>query len=100
MTDHSPEVQSAITTLAEAGITPEAYIRAYWAQNPPAQPDDASQVTVRLWAYGTTTADYDRDEWRQAVDADELDHLIDHDASDLDTDTLIVDGHGAIIEPY
>lgn len=98
MTDQ--QTTEAMAAAVQAGVTPEQYIRAYWTANPPAQPDDASQMTVRLYAYGATTADYDRAQWRQAVADDMLDHLIDHDASDLDTDTLIVDGDGAIVEAY
>lgn len=94
------EIHTAQQTLIAAGVTPERYMRAYWTANPPAQPDDESKMTVRLYAYGATTAEYDREEWRQAVDDDMLDHLIDHDASDLETNTLLVDGDGAIVEPY
>jgi hypothetical protein len=87
-------------TLIAAGVTPERYMRAYWAANPPAQPDDESKMVVRLFEYGSATAEYDKAEWRQAVDDTMLDHLIDFDASELETSTLIVDGDGAIVEPY
>jgi hypothetical protein len=98
MTDQ--QATEATNAAVAAGVKPEQYMRAYWAANPPSQPEDESKMTVRLYAYGTTTAEYDRLEWQHHVEEDMLDHLIDHDASDLETDTLIVDGDGAFVDPY
>jgi hypothetical protein len=87
------------TTLA-SGMKPAAFIRAYAEANPPNDGPEG-QVVVRFYEYGENTVHYDDADWNEAREDDEVDHLIDHDSSDMETNTLLVTSVDAgVIEPY
>ncbi|MFI7073475.1 hypothetical protein [Micromonospora sediminicola] len=73
--------------------------RAPW--EPLVQPDDPAKVSVRLVVEQVIRDEvYDRAEFEQAKADDEIDALIDMDASDIDGDSVVVEADGTEHRPY
>jgi hypothetical protein len=98
---YNKEITEALKTLVDADFRPGEYVKAYAAGWPPPQvAGDPSKVRVGLVEYGYTTAVFDRAEYEQAKADGRLDHLIDCDVSDMETDTYLVDPDGTTFDPY
>lgn len=65
------------------------------------QPDDESMVAVRLIVERIVRdVEYDRSEYEQAKTDDELSHLIDADASDMDGASVVIEANGTEIRSF
>jgi hypothetical protein len=62
--------------------------------------EDDNTITLRLIEHGERTITVDRAEYEAAKAANELDHYLDVWASDVDTDTVVVEPDGTEFNPY
>ena len=60
----------------------------------------SERITITLIEYGTSTVTVDREEYEAAKAADRLDHLLDADASDVETETTVVEPDGTRFALY
>jgi hypothetical protein len=73
--------------------------RESWKSLP--QPKDPSKVRVRLVVERVVRdVEYDRDKYEQAKAANDLDHLIDMDVSNMDGESVVVEADGTEIRPF
>jgi hypothetical protein len=57
-------------------------------------------ITIRAVKHGETNIEVDADAYASAKADGKLDHLLDCDLSDMDTDTQLIEPGGARINPY
>lgn len=57
------------------------------------------KITLTLRVEGETTIEVDRAEYEQAKQAGKVDHYLDHDLSDLDGETTVIEPDGRTYHP-
>ncbi len=59
-----------------------------------------NKITLTIKQYGEMTIEVDRAEYESALAEGLVDHLLDHEISDMDTDTTITEPDGTTYDPY
>ena len=57
-------------------------------------------ITLKLVEHGEDTVEVDREEYEAAKAEGKLDHFLDAYASDIDTETVVIEPDGTEINPY